>query len=142
MLIRIRLPAKITCHMYNQWLVSCLFLLNRKLLSTVSCLHGSITLGPVAFPKPRLRLCLWLRASFDVGDTARNVHCSKIDNRAQAGAQAEVWEKRLFYDHVDSPPFKRFEISFSYVVPKTPLIDIIMTVCYYYFWFISTSSLW
>ncbi len=34
-----------------------------------------------AFSKPRLRL----RAPFDVGHTVQNVHCSKIDDGAQAG---------------------------------------------------------
>ena len=33
MLNRIRLPAKLPCHVYNLWLVSCSFLLSRQVLS-------------------------------------------------------------------------------------------------------------
>ena len=45
LLIRIRLPAKVTCHMYNLWLVSRSFVLSSKLFSTISCLSCSIKLG-------------------------------------------------------------------------------------------------
>ena len=37
MLTRTRLPAKLPCHMYHLSLVSCSFLLSRKLLSNVIC---------------------------------------------------------------------------------------------------------
>ena len=38
MLTMRRLPAKIACHMYNLWLVSCLLLQSKTLLSIVFCL--------------------------------------------------------------------------------------------------------
>ena len=48
MLTRTVLPAK-TRHMYNLWMVSCLFLLSRKLLSNIFCLSSSMKLGPGAY---------------------------------------------------------------------------------------------
>ncbi len=46
MLTRIRLPAKLPCHVYNLWLVSCPFLLSRQLLSNIFCLSSSMKFGP------------------------------------------------------------------------------------------------
>ncbi len=46
LLTKIRLPAKLPCHVYNLWLVSCSFLLSRKLLSIIFCLSSSMKLGP------------------------------------------------------------------------------------------------
>ena len=44
-LTRIKLPAKLTCHKYNFWLVSCSFLLSRQLLSNNFCSSSSIKFG-------------------------------------------------------------------------------------------------
>ena len=41
MLTRIRLPANLPWHMYNVWLVSCLFLLSQRFLSTIFCVSSS-----------------------------------------------------------------------------------------------------
>ena len=46
MLTRIRLPAKLRCHVHNMWLVSCSLLLSRTLLSNIFCLSNSTKLGP------------------------------------------------------------------------------------------------
>ncbi len=45
LLNRIRLPVKILCHMDHLWLVSCLFVLSRQLLSTIACLSIFMALG-------------------------------------------------------------------------------------------------
>ena len=47
MLTRTGLPAKIPCHTYTLWLVSCSFLLSRQLLSNIVCLCSSMKLGRV-----------------------------------------------------------------------------------------------
>ncbi len=46
MLTRLWLQAKVPCHMYNLWLVSCSFSLSSKLLTNIFCLSRSMKLAP------------------------------------------------------------------------------------------------
>ena len=50
MLTRIRLPAKIPFHMCKSYLVSCFFLLSRKLLSNISCFKAALWNWPRLLP--------------------------------------------------------------------------------------------
>ena len=78
------IPAKLPCHKYHSWLVSCSFLLSRELLHNIICLSSSMKLALV-----------WLHTQLKSVRNSKQINLNRI----------KVWNvinKTAYYVHSSS----------------------------------------